>query len=240
MKKPSSQLTPRDRDILKFIHRHRLGTDDIIRHALFPDVQQNRPVRKVMRRLVRQKYLREHSPAAGAFYYILAPRGARALGEKPREPRPFSEQSLPGALAIAAFCAVTKTQRFTAQEFVTKYPCFCRKGLRSSGYFIEQTERGLMIGFFITDRATKRRKMLSKIRKVIHARYRMHKFAELMQAGRFMILILTGHDAKKQELDRAIARRHRGPVQVRVEVVPELGTLLTRLQRDEAARREHP
>ena len=193
-----------------------------------------------MRRLVERKFLREYSPAAGAFYYILAPRGARALGEKPREPRPLSEQSLPGTLAIAAYCAVAKIKRFSAHEFAAKYPFFCRKGMKASGYFIEETTRGLLIGFFITDRATKRRKMLSKIRKVIRVRYRTTEFAKLMQAGRFVILILTGHDAKKRELERAISRRHKGPVQVRVEVVPELGTLLMRLQKDEAARREHP
>src|ERR1700722_8749830 len=113
MKKPSSKLTTRDRDILKFIHRHRVGTDDILRHAFFPDCEQNRPVRKVMRRLVERKFLREFSPAAGAFYYVLAPRGARALGEKPREPRPLTEQSLPGTLAVAAYCATSKKKRFT-------------------------------------------------------------------------------------------------------------------------------
>jgi hypothetical protein len=240
MKKPSSKLTARDCDILKFIHRHRLGTDEILRHAFFPDCQENRPVRKVMRRLVERKFLREYSPAAGAFYYVLAPRGARALGEKPREPRPLTEQSLPGTLAVAAYCAVAKLNFFTAQKFAAKYPYFCKKGMKTSGYFVEETKHGLVVGFFITDRATKRRKMLSKIRRVIRVRYRIDDFAKLIQARRFVILILTGHEAKKQELERAIARRHRGPVQVRVEVVPELGTLLMRLQKDEAARRDHP
>jgi len=240
MKKPSSNLTARDRDILKFVHLHRVGTDDILRQAFFPDCPLNRPVRKVMRRLVERKFLREFSPATGAFYYVLAPRGARALGEKPREPRPLTEQSLPGALAVAAYCAAAKIKRFTAEEFAAKYPFFCRKGMKTSGYFVEETTRGLVVGFFITDRATKRRKMLSKIRKVIRARYKIHDFAKLIQARRFAILILTGHEAKKQELQRAIARRHKGPVQVRVEVVPELGTLLMRLQKDEAARRDHP
>ena len=161
-----------------------------------------------MRRLVERKFLREFSPATGAFYYVLAPRGARALGEKPREPRPLTEQSLPGALAVAAYCAAAKIKRFTAEEFAAKYPFFCRKGMKTSGYFVEETTRGLVVGFFITDRATKRRKMLSKIRKVIRARYKIHDFAKLIQARRFAILILTGHEAEKRS---SLQPGHRPP-----------------------------
>ena len=82
--------------------------------------------------------------------------------------------------------------------------------------------------------------MLSKIRKVISKRYKLREFAKLMQDRRFVLVILTGYPEKKQQLDESIARRHRGPVQVRVEVVPELGLLLTRLQSHEAARRDQP
>lgn len=240
MPKPSSHLTARDREILKNVHRHRLGTDDILRRHFFPAVQGIRPARKVAKRLVERRFLREYALAPNDFYYILAPRGARAIGVRPSEPRPFTEQSLPSALAIAHFCSARGVKRFTAEEFVRKYPYLCRPGLRSSGYFIEETEKGLCIGFFIIDRGATPRVMLTKIRKVISKRYKLRDFAKLMQDRRFVLVVLTGYHEKKQKLEQAVLRKHRGPVQVRVEVVPELGFLLTRLQSHEAARRNQP
>src|SRR5207253_840005 len=79
MPKPSAHLTSRDRKVLEHVFRHRLGTDEILRRCFFPDVQGSRPVRKVMTRLVERKFLREYSLAPNEFYYILAPRGARAI-----------------------------------------------------------------------------------------------------------------------------------------------------------------
>jgi hypothetical protein len=238
MGRPSAHLTARDRKVLENVHRHRLGTDDTLRRWLFPDVQGNRPVRKVAKRLIERRFLREYELAPGEFYYVLAPRGARAIGVRPSEPRPFTDQSLPSALAIAYQCASKGVKRFTAEEFVRKYPYLCRSGLRSSGYFLEETEKGLHVGFFIIDRGATPRVMLTKIRKVISKRYKLRDFAKLMQDGRFVLVILTGYAEKQHKLEQAIFRKHSGPVQVRVEIVPELGHLLTRLQTHEAARRD--
>jgi hypothetical protein len=240
MGKPSAHLTSRDRKILENVYLHRIGTDNTLRRWFFPAVQGNRPVRKVAKRLVERRFLREYEMAPNEFYYILAPRGARAIGVKPCEPRPFTEQSLPSALAIAYYCAATGLKRFTAREFVTKFPEFCSHGLRSSGYFIEENEVGVCLGFFIIDRGATSRVMLTKIRKVISKRYRLRDFALLIQARRFVLVVLTGYAEKKQKLEQAIFRKHRGPVRIRVVVVSELGHLLTRLQSHEAARRDQP
>jgi hypothetical protein len=240
MAKPSAHLTARDRKILQCVHRNRLGSDDIFRQKFFVGVQSNRPARKVSKRLVERRFLREFALAPGEFYYVLAPRGARAIGVKPKEPRPFTEQSLPSALAVAHYCTANGVHRITAQEFVTRFPEFCRRGMRSSGYFMAQDPDGLRLGFFLIDRGSTPRRMRGKIHKVIAKRYRIRLFASLIQGGRFVVVILTGYPEKKQELESFISRWHRGPVQVRVEVVPELGHLLTRLQTHEAARRDQP
>lgn len=227
MAKKPYDLTARDRQLLEHVSRYRLATDAIFRKCYFPDVQDHGPVRKVAGRLVARKYLREFSFGNRVSYYVLGPRGCRALDLKAREPRPFTEQSLPAALAIAYFCAARALNRLTASEFHRGYPELCRPGLRSSAYFMEDTPRGLFVGFVLIDRATPPRRMMNKIRRAIAQRYKLKKFAELMQARRFFIVVLTGFPAKKKELEEAIADKHRGPVAVRVEVVPELGALLT-------------
>ncbi|MEO2088719.1 MAG: hypothetical protein ABGY75_04360 [Gemmataceae bacterium] len=80
---------------------------------------------------------------------------------------------------------------------------------------------------FLFDRATSPKRMAAKVRKVISQRYRLPAFRDLILAGRFQLVILTGYTEKAQELDKAVRVGHRGPVRVRVAVVPELGDLLT-------------
>src|SRR4051812_7847029 len=128
MTKKPHVLLPRDRAILEFIARYRLGTDALLHRRFFPQVQDHGPVRKVTLRLVAQNYLREFQVGERIAYYTLAPRGCRALGLPAREPRPFTEQSLPAALAIAYFCVAKGVALFTAAEFRERYPYFCRRG----------------------------------------------------------------------------------------------------------------
>jgi hypothetical protein len=178
-------------------------------------------------RLVENKYLREFRIKGTSCYYVLAPRGARLLKLKPKEPRPFTEQSLPGALAVAYYCATRGIKRFTAREFGMKFPELCRPGLRCSSYFLEETGGGLCLSSFLLDRGATARRLQGKIRNVIRQRYALKPFASLIQAGRFQIVVLTGYQAKQKELQTDLAKRHRGPVKVRVEVVPELGSFLS-------------
>ena len=227
MSDKKSDLTERDREMLGHVARYRIATDAIFRTIFFPGVRDNGPPRKVAVRLVESKYLREFRFKGTSCYYVLAPRGARFLGLKPKEPRPFTEQSLPGALAVAYYCATRAIKRFTAREFGERFPELCRPGLRCSNYFIEETEKGLRLGFFLLDRGTTPRRMRGKIRNVIRQRYALKPFASLIQAGRFQIIVITGYQTKQRELEADLAQRHRGPVKVRVEVVPELGSFLS-------------
>ena len=140
MNKPSSHLTPRDLEILKFIEQFRIGTDEILRNRFFPNVQATQAVRKVCKRLVDRRFLREFLFGQGNIYYVLAPRGARRLGVMPKDPKPFTEQSLPGALAIASFCSRSEVTRLTAQQFVTRFPDLCKPGLKFLAYFLGKEE----------------------------------------------------------------------------------------------------
>ncbi len=227
MNEKKHDLTERDCKMLEHVARYRIATDAIFRTVFFPNVQDNGPPRKVAVRLVENKYLREFRIKGTSCYYVLAPRGARLLKLKPKEPRPFTEQSLPGALAVAYYCATRGIKRFTAREFGQKFPELCRPGLRCSSYFLEETGGGLCLSSFLLDRGATARRLQGKIRNVIRQRYALKPFASLIQAGRFQIVVLTGYQAKQKELQTDLAKRHRGPVKVRVEVVPELGSFLS-------------
>lgn len=227
MAKRKHDLSDRDRKILEFVGQYRLGTDDLFRQVFFPEVTDTRTVRKVTFRLVQQNYLRKLRLGPRAGYYALAPRACRLVGAKVREPVPFTEQSLPGALGAACFCVATGAKRYTAARFLAAHPDLCKPGQCRSNYFKEEVEGKFTLGMFLFDRATSPKRMQAKIRKVISQRYRLPAFRDLILAGRFQLVILTGYDGKRLELEQAVRVGHRGPVRVRVAVVPELGELLT-------------
>lgn len=227
MAKRKHDLSDRDRSLLEFVGQYRLGTDDLFRRVFFPDVTDARAVRKVTFRLVQQNYLRKFRLGRRLAYYVLAPRGCRLVGAKVREPVPFTEQSFPGALGAACYCVGTGVKRYTAARFLAAHPDLCRPGKCRSNYFKEEVEGRFTLGLFLFDRATSPKRMLAKVRKVIAQRYRLPAFRDLILAGRFQLVILTGYDEKCLQLDQAVRAGHRGPVRVRVAVVPELGAVLT-------------
>ena len=186
-----------------------------------------RAVRKVTFRLVQFNYLRKFQLNPKAAYYVLAPRACRLVGAKVREPVPFTEQSFPGALGAACFCVASGVKRYTAAKFLASHPDLCKPGQCRSNYFKEEVEGRFTLGMFLFDRATSPKRMTAKVRKVISQRYKLPKFRDLILAGRFQLVILTGYTEKRLELEQAVRVGHRGPVRVRVAVVPELGDLLT-------------
>ena len=227
MAKRTHDISERDRKLLEFVGQYRLGTDDLFRRVFFPDVTDLRAVRKVTFRLVQLNDLRKFQLNPKAAYYVLAPRACRLVGAKVREPVPFTEQSFPGALAAAGFCVATGAKRYTAAKFQAGHPDLCKPGQCRSNYFKEEVEGRFTLGMFLFDRATSPKRMSAKVRKVISQRYSMPAFRDLILADRFQLVILTGYTEKRLELDRTVRVGHRGPVRVRVAVVPELGDLLT-------------
>ena len=227
MAKRNVDISDRDRKLLEFVGQYRLGTDALFQSAFFPDATEARVVRKVTFRLVQQNYLRKFQLGLKAAYYVLSPRACRLIGVKVWEPVPFTEQSFPGALGAACYCVASGAKRYTAAKFLQSHPDLCKPGQCRSNYFKEEIEGKFALGMFLIDRATSPKRMMGKIRKVIGQRYPMPAFRDLILQSRFQLVILTGYTEKRIALELAVRAGHRGPVRVRVEVVPELGDWLT-------------
>lgn len=150
------------------------------------------------------------------------------MGLPGREPRPFTEQSLPAALAIAYFCVANGVAMFTAAEFRERYPYLCRPRLKAAGYYVEEVEGRMFLRLLLVDRAAEPKHVVGKVKSKIAQRYKVREFAKLIQMRRFAVVILTGFAAKKHEIEAAVRAAHKGPAAVRVEVVPEVGAFLTR------------
>ena len=227
MGKIKQYLTKRDRRLLDFVHRYRLATNGLFGRMFFPGPNHEATVARVIRKLVRRGFLRKVEYTACQSYVVLTRRGCRAIGAADRTPWPFTEQSLPVVLAIAAYCVRTGLVRFTDREFRQRYPELWRPGLRSSSYFLIDTPQGLNLGTFLVDHGGTARRIKGKIRRLITQRASLPAFVSLIQARRFRVTILTGLPTEQQNIRRQLGRQSFRNVESDVVLVPELGELLT-------------
>ncbi len=221
-------LTSRDRRILEFVDRCRVGTEDMFQRVFFSESKSRiATVSRVVRRLVRRGLLDRVTWSPGRSYVILTRRGCRAIAVPDRTPRPLTEQSLPVALAVAWHCVRTGVTRVTDREFRQRYPELWRPGLRSSIYYLTDTPRGLVLGMFLVDRGGTARRIRSKIRRLITQRDSLPAFEALIAAGRLRLTVLTGLPAQQQNIRRSLKRSTFHRVEIEVCLVPELGDILT-------------
>lgn len=227
MKKKKRLLTNRDKEILRFIERYRIGTSQLIARTIFRDPKQKKAAGRVLLRLTRSGYLRRRPLYGNQYYVVLTRRGCRGIGVPERTPRPLTEQSLPVVLAIAHHCTRTGLSRMTDREFREQFPELWRPGLRSSAYAFRETEKGLTLCMFLVDRGGTPRRIKGKIRRVISQRDSLPAFAALIAAGRFRVCVLTGLTSQRTQIRRRLGRMNYRNVGVDVEAVPEMAEYLT-------------
>ena len=121
MKEHERHLTKRDREILDFVNRYRIGTEELLAEQVFSKQESLKNVSRVLRRLEHRQLLARESWDKGLSYFTLTPRGCRTLGLSPRTPRPLTEQSLPVVLAVAFYCVRHREERLTSQEFTEQH-----------------------------------------------------------------------------------------------------------------------
>lgn len=226
-RKKTEYLTNRDRRILAFVDRYRVGTNRLFASALLggPDEEDN--AGRTVRKLVRRGLLQKVNTTPNESYVVLTRRGCRVISVPDRTPRPLTEQSLPVVLAIASFCVRARLTRLTDREFRRKFPELWRPGLRSSIYYLLETTDGMNLAMFLVDRGGTARRINAKIRRLVAQRASLPAFESLIGAGRFRVTVLTGLPASKQNIRRRFRRLKYDRVQVDVAVVPELGEWLT-------------
>lgn len=227
MKKYERHLTKRDRKIVDFVARYRIGTAAMFRQLYFPPGDHPENVSRVLRRLDRRGLVRQVEYGKSFHYFVITRRGLRTLGLPPRTPRPLTEQSLPVLLAIATYCAEENLRRLRNSEFRELYPELWRTGLGASSYVLVDTPDGLKLAMLIVDRGGAARRVRGRIRRIISQRSGLPDFVSLMEAGRFRVVVLTGLPEQQAKIDRQIERESFGPVEVVSALVSDLGEILT-------------
>ena len=228
-KKRKVQLTETDLAILNFVVRYRLGTYALVAKSILGDDSAGSIAKtsRIMRRLADRGFLRKIEWAPRQFYFVLTRKAAKSVNAPDRTPQPFSEQSLPAALAIAHHCLRNDVTRLPQREFCQMFPELWKQGSRSSSYYLDRNRKSPRLGLFVVDRGATTRRIESKLRRLISQRHALPAFRSLMQHGRFELSVLVGLPNQKENIKRRITEPLFGNVPVRVAMVPELGEILT-------------
>lgn len=225
MKKHKRHLTERDKRILDFITRYRIGTNALVRDACFKSECGVKNVDRVLLRLVRRKLLRRSVLAVGRSYYTMTRRGLALKDKNAKSPSPLTEQTLPVVLATANYCVSHGLHRFTRDEFVERYPEYIRPGICSSNYALRKTADGFQLEMLATDRGGAAHRIRTRVRRFIWQRKDMPAFSALMREGKFRITVLTATPEQQWKILRRIGDAFE-PVEVAAVVIPELADLL--------------
>jgi len=91
VRKGTQYLMNRDRDILEFVHRYKVATDDLLAQKFFGLERRNRNVLRVSRKLVERNLLKRMALGGRDTYLVLTRRGCKSIGVLDRSPRPMTE-----------------------------------------------------------------------------------------------------------------------------------------------------
>lgn len=225
MEKYERYLTARDKAILDFITRYRIGTNTLVRDSCFQSDVGLKNVDRVLLRLARRDLLRKWPLDVGQWYCTMTRRGLALKDDRAKTPTPLTEQTLPIALATANYCVANGVRRLTRDEFVKRFPEFTRPGICSANYALRKTESGFQLELLVVDRGGAAHRIRSRARRLISQRKDMGPFASLMRAGKFRITVLTATPEQRWKIMRRIGDSF-GPIEVKSFVIPELADLL--------------
>lgn len=228
MKKHERHLTERDRQLLEFIVRYRIGTCPLLKAQCFEPNATDENVNRVLKRLEGRGLICRVIATGGYSYCTVTRRTLALLGESPRTPRPLTEQTLPVVLAVATYCVDRGIERLTSKEFEELYPELWRPGMRSSNYVLVDIDDKLRLEMLLVDRGGAAHRINSRVRRVIAQRKGLPKFDALMKSGRFRITVLTGTPEQLAKIQRRVRRKPFGQIEVTGVVIPELAELLLR------------
>lgn len=225
MPKHRQRLNARDREILEFIFRFRVGTNALLRESCFEADTTLKNVDRVLRRLERHKLIKRHYLAEGLAYYTPTRRGLSLSTDEPRTPQPLTEDTLPKLLAIATYCVANGVRRITKEEFVKKHPELTRPGKGNANYVLVDADGCTKLEWLTVDRGGAAHRIRSRVRRAIAQRNGMPHFLALMQAGKFRITVLTATPEQQWKIHRRIGDSFK-PIEVTAYVIPELADLL--------------
>lgn len=225
-----TKLGDRDYEILDHVRRYRLSTREIL-HKLFFDDSEINAVSKVTSRLERAGFLSSHDLDGAKKYYGLGSEACRLFGLSLKKTKPLGSQALPTELGMLHFCCASEVQRtrLLVGEISKSHPDWLAKGIDSSHYYYDQLpgSEQAVLGLIRVDQGGPPDHIARKCAADIEKRLKVPAFTGLIERGHFVIAVVTGHDSKAELIKDTLARRS-WTIRFRIEVCPDLATLISR------------
>lgn len=220
------ELSERDWQIIRHVHRYRVSTERVIWSLFFADVELD-AVRKVVDRLITTGWLRKHKLVGQKKFLTLDTRGNYACGHEERARHRFSEQTLLDHFAVLFFRLRSGHERLTSADLEAMDPEFKCSASWVHAYYVRTMPHGLVLSCYLVDRGRSPRRLVTRTHSLLASHYRLPRFAKLIQDGHFGITILTAYPSMVGPLKDEIRDRHRGPSTIHIEVVPEMADFIT-------------
>lgn len=217
----------RDLAIIADVVRERLTTLDVVRERHFRDASLD-AARKVLDRLVEDRWLRRIPLHGKTRCYILSFVATYRLKLHRVKAKVPGLSALCRAYGLVCYAQLSKSRRLTHSEWAENFPELHHADVPANSYFLEDGVDGPRIVFAHVDTGQDARDAVARVRKVVTRRYALPAFAELIQAGRFEVVVLTPTDGKKRAIEAVLEKRYRGLTPVRVVVIPELEPVVGR------------
>jgi hypothetical protein len=179
-------------------------------------------VTKVTSRLTDAGWLARHELPRGRSYFVPGGRAVEAFGLPPGVCRPFSEETLPAAYGVLAYCVHSGNVRLTERDFLTHLPKLAVKGLIKNPHVIDKGCEPHRLALLIVDRDNPPERLLLKAARAIQKRFQNERYQELILKDQFSVSIITATAEKQAATERLAARREDRTVPVSVAVAPEL------------------
>ncbi|MCC7334675.1 MAG: hypothetical protein IT422_06245 [Pirellulaceae bacterium] len=224
--KTDANIGDRDSDILEHIARYRLTTRDVLHRLFFSDSEPN-AVTKVTSRLVKHRFLNRFDLPLGRSYFVFGPNAMRIFNVAGNKSKAMGPQSLAENLGMLYFCCAQEElhERLLVREMFENFGRITGKKLKLASFYIDQTTGTPTLSQMRVDLGGPAAHVIRKCRAYLETAASNQIFSELITHQRFMITLITSTKSKAQDLEDTLLR-HTWPVRFRVEVVPELGTLL--------------
>lgn len=220
------KLSKRDRALVEHVARYRLTTREVVHSLFLPEAHINAAT-KVLLRLTASGVLAKHPLCGTRDYWTLSPALAQLLGRRSTWGTALAYEGLIRHYGVLAFCHGGKIRRelLTQAEFVARFPDHDDSSLLGHPYYVDQVAGHDCLGLILVNDLEDHLRIVKKCRRVIHRRLENAGFRRTINAGRFVVAIVTAFPEKKAKLEEALGEAELRSVQFRVTVRSDLAAL---------------
>ena len=232
------ELSPLDRAILDICRRYRLVTPWAVWTKLMAGLTLE-AARSRLKRLGKAGWLKK---PAKRDYYLLSGRAVRKLGLHRKATKPLGYEQRLEAMAVLDFCIRRGVEKYTYDEFTTKYPSFHRPGLKSSLYYVDDPAGENRVGLILVDTGKSPERLVRKVKTLLAQRHELTEFSELIHEYRFSVAIVTTCRRKAESIAEEIRAGLTENVVIHIEISEHLERqlLMRRTDGPSPARQDGP